>query len=441
MNEVKKCSLSGIAFSMDIEAYNELQNYLKALKTNYKDSPDGAEIVADIEARIAELILSTQDNTRVVELPLVKNIIAQMGSPEDIRGEEEEEEQAQPKHTPLDRNPRRLYRDLENAKLGGVCSGIAKYFDVDPAWIRVAMFLPLIMSCFSHIPLFGWMGPLMGNLFGVFIICYVVMWFAVPVARTARQKLEMNGQPITAQNIASSAAANDPDAKAKAVVASTVSTAGQIALLLLKMFAGLIVFFLVLFACALLIGLFAIVVGGHELMPADIPMSVPVLAIFIPFIPTLLMIYVLMCLIASRHSNGKVLLFGVALWILSILLCAGIAIKHGVAPRAIDGYELKKEEIMQEEIEINGERITLEELVKQVEEDGAIDLNGDWTLPEGAHEAGKQKPLVKIETKDAKPKTSNNSAIKINVNESEKGADFTVEAGGEKLIEVKVNEQ
>ena len=440
MNEVKKCSLSGIAFSMDIEAYNELQNYLTALKTNYKDSPDGAEIVADIEARIVELILSTQDNTHVVELPLVKNIIAQMGSPEDIRGEEEEE-QAQPKHTPLDRNPRRLYRDLENAKLGGVCSGIARYFDVDPAWIRVAMFLPLIMSCFSHIPLFGWMGPLMGNLFGVFIICYVVMWFAVPVARTARQKLEMNGQPITAQNIASSAAANDPDAKAKAVVASTVSTAGQIALLLLKMFAGLIVFFLVLFACALLIGLFAIVVGGHELMPADIPMSVPVLAIFIPFIPTLLMIYVLMCLIASRHSNGKVLLFGVALWILSILLCAGIAIKHGVAPRAIDGYELKKEEIMQEEIEINGERITLEELVKQVEEDGAIDLNGDWTLPEGAHEAGKQKPLVKIETKDAKPKTSNNSAIKINVNESEKGADFTVEAGGEKLIEVKVNEQ
>ena len=441
MNEVKKCSLSGIAFSMDIEAYNELQNYLTALKTNYKDSPDGAEIVADIEARIAELILSTQDNTRVVELPLVKNIIAQMGSPEDIRGEEEEEQQAQPKHTPLDRNPRRLYRDLENAKLGGVCSGIAKYFDVDPAWIRVAMFLPLIMSCFSHIPLFGWMGPLMGNLFGVFIICYVVMWFAVPVARTARQKLEMNGQPITAQNIASSAAANDPDAKAKAVVASTVSTAGQIALLLLKMFAGLIVFFLVLFACALLIGLFAIVVGGHELMPADIPMSVPVLAIFIPFIPTLLMIYVLMCLIASRHSNGKVLLFGVALWILSILLCAGIAIKHGVAPRAIDGYELKKEEIMLEEIEINGERITLEELVKQVEEDGAIDLNGDWTLPEGANEAGKQEPLVKIETKDAKPKTSNDSAIKINVNESEKGADFTVEAGGEKLIEVKVNEQ
>lgn len=439
MNEVKKCSLSGIAFSMDIEAYKELQNYLTALKTNYKDSPDGAEIVADIEARIAELILSTQDNTRVVELPLVKNIIAQMGTPEDIRGEEEE--QPQPKHTPLDRNPRRLYRDLENAKLGGVCSGVAKYFDVDPAWIRVAMFLPLILSCFSHIPLFGWMGPLMGNLFGVFIICYVVMWFAVPVARTARQKLEMNGQPITAQNIASSAAANDPDAKAKAVVASTVSTAGKIALLLLKMFAGLIVFVLVLFACALLIGLFALVVGGNELMPADIPMSVPITGIFIPLIPTLLMIYVLMCMIASRRSNGKVLLAGVLLWILSILLCAGIAIKHEVAPRAIDGFELKKEEIMQEEIELNGERITIQELIDEVEAEGEIDLNGDWTFPEGTNDEGGKKPLVKIETNNAKAETSTNPAIKINVNESEKGADFSVEAGGEKLIEVKVNEQ
>ncbi len=439
MNEVKKCSLSGIAFSMDIEAYKELQNYLTALKTNYKDSPDGAEIVADIEARIAELILSTQDNTRVVELPLVKNIIAQMGTPEDIRGEEEE--QPQPKHTPLDRNPRRLYRDLENAKLGGVCSGIAKYFDVDPAWIRVAMFLPLILSCFSHIPLFGWMGPLMGNLFGVFIICYLVMWFAVPVARTARQKLEMNGQPITAQNIASSAAANDPDAKAKAVVASTVSTAGKIALLLLKMFAGLIVFVLVLFACALLIGLFALVVGGNELMPADIPMSVPITGIFIPLIPTLLMIYVLMCMIASRRSNGKVLLAGVLLWILSILLCAGIAIKHEVAPRAIDGFELKKEEIMQEEIELNGERITIQELIDEVEAEGEINLDGDWTIPEGTNDEGGKEPLVKIETNNAKAETSTNPAIKINVNESEKGADFSVEAGGEKLIEVKVNEQ
>ena len=84
MKEVKKCSISGVAFTMDADAYQELENYLDSLKKTYKDTPDGAEIVADIEARIAELILTTQDNTRVVEKPLILNIIHQMGSVEDI---------------------------------------------------------------------------------------------------------------------------------------------------------------------------------------------------------------------------------------------------------------------------------------------------------------------------------------------------------------------
>lgn len=32
-----------------------------------------------------------------------------------------------------------------------------------------------------------WTGSMMGNLFGIFVICYVIMWFAVPAARTARR--------------------------------------------------------------------------------------------------------------------------------------------------------------------------------------------------------------------------------------------------------------
>ena len=69
MKEVKKCSISGVAFTMDADAYEALETYLESLKTTYKDTADGAEIVADIEARIAELILSAQDNTRIVEKP------------------------------------------------------------------------------------------------------------------------------------------------------------------------------------------------------------------------------------------------------------------------------------------------------------------------------------------------------------------------------------
>lgn len=75
MKEVKKCSISGVAFTLDADAYEELSAYLESLKRSYRESPDGAEIVADIEARIAELILSVQDNARVVEKPLIMNII------------------------------------------------------------------------------------------------------------------------------------------------------------------------------------------------------------------------------------------------------------------------------------------------------------------------------------------------------------------------------
>ena len=137
MNEIKKCSLSGIGFTLEKVAYNRLNDYLNSLKEAYKNSADCEEIMADIEARIAELILSAQSDTQcVVTLPIVENIIAQLGSPEDISGEE-----ATPKAESNTRIPRRLYRDMENSKLGGVCAGIGDYFNIDPTLIRLAWIL------------------------------------------------------------------------------------------------------------------------------------------------------------------------------------------------------------------------------------------------------------------------------------------------------------
>ena len=244
MKEVKKCSISGVAFTLDADAYETLGQYLASLKQTYGSSDEGREIVADIEARIAELILSHQDNTSVVEKPLIREIIAQMGSAEDIRDGGEEP-------APGPRIPRRLYRDTENAKLGGVCAGIGKYFDIDPVWVRLGLFLPLLLTLFGWVPLFGWLSALMGNLFGIFFVCYLIMWFAVPAARTARQKLEMNGEKITAQTIGettAAAASNDPDARAKPIVAEAVSLFGQVVLILLKIIAGVLVFGLIMAA-------------------------------------------------------------------------------------------------------------------------------------------------------------------------------------------------
>lgn len=371
MNEVKKCSLSGVAFTMDVEAYEALSAYLESLKNTYKDSPDGAEIVADIEARIAELILSTQDNTRIVEKPLILNIIQQMGSAEDISDATDTD-----LHNDTPRIPRRLYRDTENAKLGGVCAGIGKYFDIDPVWVRMALFLPLLFSCFGWIPFLHWASPMFGNLFGVFLICYFIMWFAVPAARTARQKLEMNGERITAQSIGettTAAANNDPDAKAKPIVAEAVSIFGKVVLILLKLFAGLIVFGLIMLACALIIGLIAILIGGPETLNLDWNLSlwVPILGIVIALIPTILLIYVLMCMIASRKPGGKVVLVIFILWILTIIACATIAIKENVGERLRERNNVLKE-VLHRQITIDDNTTTLEKLLEEYDDESII---------------------------------------------------------------------
>lgn len=379
MKEVKKCSLSGVAFTLDTDAYEALDAYIESLKKSYEHSADGEEIVADIEARIAELILSAQDNTHVVELPLVQNIIRQMGSAEDIS--DADLDGARPGGP---RIPRRLYRDSDNAKLGGVCSGIGKYFDVDPVWVRLAMFLPLLLTCFQWVPILRWTGPMMGNLFGVFIIGYLIMWFAVPAARTARQKLEMNGEKITEQTISRTTAASaayDPDTHAKPVIAEAVSIVGKIVLMLCKIFAGLLVFGFIMLACALIVGLFALIVGGHD-MPLspdflhDTTLWVPVLGILAVLIPVILLIYVMMCLIASRKPGGKTVLLIFLAWLVNIVTLSCLAVRENVG----DGFRTKYRtvnRILRNEVVIDGDTTTLGNLLHGID-DGKIvenDLN------------------------------------------------------------------
>lgn len=373
MNEVKKCSLAGVAFTMDVDAFEALNTYLESLKKSYRDTADGAEIVADIEARIAELILSAQDNSRVVEKPLILNIIRQMGNPEDITDEDYDATGCEGP-----RIPRRLYRDTENAKLGGVCAGIGRYFDVDPVWVRLLIFLPLILTFFKWLPFLYWTGPMMGNLFGIFVICYLIMWFAVPPARTARQKLEMNGERITVQSIGdatTAAAACDADAKAKPIVAEAVSVFGQVVLILMKIFAGLLVFGLIMLACALIIGLFAILVGGQEMLsPAflqHMSLWLPISGIFVVLIPVILLIYVLMCLIASRKPGGKTVLGIFIFWLVSIFVLASLAISGDVG-RKLREKRSVIERALESEVVIDGERMPLRQLLEDYDDESII---------------------------------------------------------------------
>ena len=381
MKEAKKCSISGIAFTLDADAYALLSRYLDSLKATYAETADGDEIVADIEARIAELILSQQENSRVVETPLLRQIISQMGTAEDISSESETDAaKKQP------RIPRRLYRDTENARLGGVCAGLGRYFDVDATWVPLTLFAPLLLLILVEVlPFSGTLSTFFSNLFGVFVLGYFIMWFAVPAARTARQKLEMNGEKITAQSIRETTEATagcDPDVRAKPIVAEAVSVFGKVVLILLKLFAGLLVFGLIMGACALIIGLFALVVGGGGILSPFFPLGmtlwVPILGIFIVLIPVILLIYVLMCLIASRKPGGTAVLIIFLLWLASFIACACIAIREDVGDR----FRAKRnviEQVLNTEVVIDNDTTTVQKLLKEYESQNVIE-DGQKTL-------------------------------------------------------------
>ena len=352
MKETKKCSLSGLAFTIEDDAYVTLKEYLDSLKKAYSKDPDGSEIIADIEARIVELILSAQDSERVVERPLIMNIIAQLGTAEDIREEsavDEEDSTRTPQGEP--RIPRRLYRDMENARLGGVCAGIAKYFNIETAWVRLACFVPLLLEFMSSaIPFMSWFNALGGNLFGCIVLSYLIMWIAVPAARTARQKLEANGEKITVQSIRDASAGgnnNDTDRVARPVIAETVTVFGRILIFLLKMLAALIVFGLTIVALALFMGLCVLLFGNFNLGdiggPASVLMSVAhgkliaILCVSIVFIPVIILVYLLGCLIFGAKLNRWVLFVMFLLWIVSMVALPVIAVRDNL-PKIHSNY-------------------------------------------------------------------------------------------------------
>jgi phage shock protein PspC (stress-responsive transcriptional regulator) len=187
MKKAIKINISGFIFHIDEDAYEKLQKYLDAIARHFGDKEGSKEIINDIEARIAELFQAkASPQKEVINLTDVEEVIAVMGDPEDF-GDVEDDEKEEPKMAEKEekfnrRSNRRLYRDPEGAVLGGVCTGLSAYFNVDVVWIRIAMLLLLFFT-------------------GIGFILYLILWIATPSAKTAAQRLEMRGEDVTISNI------------------------------------------------------------------------------------------------------------------------------------------------------------------------------------------------------------------------------------------------
>lgn len=185
MKKTFTINISGTVFHIDDDAHEKLNNYLIKLTRYFGNDPDAKEIVQDIESRISELFSQKlKGGSEVITSEHVEEIIRTMGMPEAFIDAKEEKEE--PKIVGPRARGKKLYRDPDNRVLGGVCSGLGAYFDIDPVIIRLIFVLLLFIPAGSS------------------VLIYIILWIVVPKAKNIAQRLEMRGEEVNVNNISKS---------------------------------------------------------------------------------------------------------------------------------------------------------------------------------------------------------------------------------------------
>ncbi|MFN8145421.1 MAG: PspC domain-containing protein [Bacteroidia bacterium] len=185
MNKTVTVNIGGIVFHIDENAYERFKQYLEAIRSHFTTAEGRDEIMQDIESRIAEMFQErVKDSKQVITLEDVEEVTIQMGRPDQFGDESAREEPSHAERAAVTEGPvkRRLFRNPDDKLLGGVCSGIANYFDIDAVWVRLAFAFVFFV-------------------FGSGFLLYILLWIIVPEAKTTAEKLQMKGEPVTISNI------------------------------------------------------------------------------------------------------------------------------------------------------------------------------------------------------------------------------------------------
>jgi phage shock protein PspC (stress-responsive transcriptional regulator) len=181
MNKTVTVNIGGIVFHIDENAYERFKQYLESIKMHFTASEGRDEIMQDIEARIAEMFQEKiKDQKQVITLSDVEEVTAIMGKPEDFGDRDSQTDDEDP--STIVSVKKRMFRNPDDKVLGGVCSGLAAYFDIDPVWIRLIFAFAFFF-------------------YGSGIVLYILLWIIIPKAETTTEKLQMRGEPITISNI------------------------------------------------------------------------------------------------------------------------------------------------------------------------------------------------------------------------------------------------
>ncbi len=198
MKRTYSINVAGFPFTIDDDAYTLLNDYLHTIEKAFAHAEDSTELISDIESRVAELLMEcTSTGSPIVTVTDVENVITRVGRPEEMIEENvsisadgsEESVSAQETVTPPPFIPKapvpskKLYRDPQNAMLGGVCAGLAYYFNCDVTWVRIITILLTLGSA------------------AVGSIAYIILWIVLPEAITPLERMHMMGEAPTMENI------------------------------------------------------------------------------------------------------------------------------------------------------------------------------------------------------------------------------------------------
>ena len=181
MKKTVSAAIGSTNFIIDEDAYARLDAYLAAFRAKLNPGPDNGEVMNDLENRIAELLsASVKGEGRAVNIELIEDVIGRIGMPDGSQfkaGTTQSAPRAEGEPA-----THKFYSDMDHRSIGGVCSGIAAYFNIDVTLIRVLfVVLFLCASC------------------GFWI--YVVLWIIAPKANTPTEKCELRGLAPTYENL------------------------------------------------------------------------------------------------------------------------------------------------------------------------------------------------------------------------------------------------
>lgn len=184
MKKVVNAGIGGRPFILEEDAFSKLESYLSSFKSKINMGSQEKEVMDDLEMRIADLFEEKLGSgSEVVTLQMVEEIISRLGMPDGSSPFENGGDTSSSASASAEsKGPRKFYRDPDDRVIGGVCSGLAQYLNIDVVLVRI------LFVVFSLIG-------------GAGIWVYIILWIVAPRAMTAAQKCEMRGWPVTAENI------------------------------------------------------------------------------------------------------------------------------------------------------------------------------------------------------------------------------------------------